>query len=84
MLDKQTEMLAHHERKMGNKAVPIFQKAVLADPELHVQVQVQGTAAVYTIVQFLTRPGDIMNISSSQCKMKAETQGARRKWVRKE
>jgi len=28
MLDDETKMLAHHERRMGSKAVPIFQQAV--------------------------------------------------------
>jgi len=49
MLDDETKMLAHHVRKMGNKAVPIFQQAVNEDPELFVEARVQITAAMYML-----------------------------------
>jgi hypothetical protein len=39
MMDDEMKMLAHHERKMGNKAVPIFQRAVNKDPELFTEAR---------------------------------------------
>jgi len=49
MLDDETKMLAHHDRKMGNKAVPIFQQVVNEDPECFTEPRAQVTAAVYAM-----------------------------------
>ena len=88
MLDDETKMLAHHERKMGNKAVPIFQQAVNEDPELFIEARAQITAAVYAmreaIVRFDTRLGNISYFASGQGKRKADKEGGKRKRVRKE
>ena len=88
MLDNETKMLAHHERKMGNKAVPIFQQAVNEDPELFTEARAQVTAAVYAmreaIVRFDTRLGNISYFASGQGKRKADTDGGKRKRVPKE
>jgi hypothetical protein len=88
MMDDETKMLAHHERKMGNKAVPIFQQAVNEDPELFIEARAQITAAVYAmreaIVRFDTRLGNISYFASGQGKRKADTDGGKRKRVRKE
>jgi len=88
MMDDETKMLAHHERKMGNKAVPIFQQAVNEDPELFTEARSQITAAVYAmceaIVRFDTRLGNISYFASGQGKRKADTDGGKRKRVRKE
>ena len=51
MLDNETKMLVHHERKMGNKAVSIFQQAVNEDPELFIQARTQITAAGYAMCE---------------------------------
>jgi len=88
MLDDETKMLAHHERKMGNKAVPIFQQEVNEDPELFIEARAQVTAAVYAmhegIVRFDTRLGNISYFARGQGKRKADTEGGKRKRVRKE
>jgi len=88
MMDDETKMLAHHERKMGNKAVPIFQQAVNEDPELFTEARSQITAAVYAmceaIVRFYTRLGNISYFASGQGKRKADTDGGKRKRVRKD
>jgi hypothetical protein len=88
MLDNETKMLVHHERKMGNKAVPIFQQAVHEDPELFIEARAQLTAAIYTmreaIVQFDTRLGNISYFTSGQGKRKADTEGGKRNRVYKE
>jgi hypothetical protein len=49
MLDDKTKMLVHHERKMGNNAVPIFQHAVNEDLKLFIKVQAQISLAVYAM-----------------------------------
>jgi len=49
MMDYETKMLAHHKRKMGNKAVPIFQQAVNENPELFTEARAQNTAAMYAM-----------------------------------
>jgi hypothetical protein len=73
---------------MGNKAVPIFQQAVNEDPELFTEARPQITAAVYAmreaIVRFDTRLGNIWYFASGQGKRKADTDGGKRKRVRKE
>jgi hypothetical protein len=88
MLDDEMKMLAHHERKMGNKAIPIFQQAVNEDPELFTEARTQITAAVYAmreaIVRFDTGLGNISYFASGQGKRKADTDGGKRKRVRKE
>jgi len=88
MLDEETKKLAHHERRMGNKAVPIFQQAVNKDPELYIEAQAQITAAVHTsrevIVLFYCRLGNILYFASGHGKEKADTEGGMRKQVRKD
>jgi hypothetical protein len=68
MMDDETKMLAHHERQMGNTAVPIFQQAVNVDPELITEARAQITAAIYAmceaIVRFDTRLGNISYFAS--------------------
>jgi len=49
MMDYEMKMLAHHERKMGNQAVHIFQQAVNEDPELFTEARAQITAAGYAM-----------------------------------
>jgi len=51
MMEDETMMLAHHERTVGNKAVPMFQQAVHEDPELFTETRVQITAAVYAMCE---------------------------------
>jgi len=88
MVDNETKMLAHHTRKMGNKAVPIFQQAVNDDRDLLIEARPQVTAALYAmreaIVRFYTRLGIISSVTSSQRRRKADTEGSRRKRVRME
>jgi len=68
IMDDETKMLAHHNRKIGNKAIPIFQQAVNQDPELFTEARAQITAAVYAmrevIVRFDTRLGNISYFAS--------------------
>lgn len=63
MLGDKARIMACHERKMGNKTIPIFQLAVKKDPELIIEAWVQDTVAVYVIhlaiVQFDTHLGNI-------------------------
>jgi hypothetical protein len=88
IMDDKTKMLAHHERQIGNKAVPIFQHALSEDPELFTEARAQITAAVYgmheVIVRFDTQLGNISYFASGQRKRKADTDGGKRKWLRKE
>jgi hypothetical protein len=88
MMDDETKMLAHHERKMGNKAVPIFQQVVNEDTELFTVALAQITAGVYVmreaIVQLDTQLGNISYFASGQGQRKADTDGGKRKRVRKE
>jgi hypothetical protein len=88
MMDDETKMLAHRERKIENKAVPIFQQAVNEDPELFTEPRAQIPAAVYAmrkaIVQFDTRLVNISYFASGQGKRKADTDGGKRKRMRKE
>jgi len=81
-------MLAHHQRIMRNNGVPIFQQAVNKDPELFREGQAQITAAMYAmreaIVRFDIRRGNISYFASGQGKRKADTDGGKRKRVRKE
>jgi len=37
MLNDDTKIFAHHNEKMGNNAVPIFQQAVKEDPKLFIE-----------------------------------------------
>jgi len=82
MLHGETKMLAHHERKMGYKAVPIFQQAVNEDPESYRAAWTQITAAVYAmceaIVRFNTQLDNIWYLASGQGKRKADMEGGRR------
>jgi len=51
MLNDEMKMLAHHERKMGNQAIPIIQRAVNEDPELYIEAQAWVTAALYAMCE---------------------------------
>jgi hypothetical protein len=88
MMDDATKMLAHQERTMGTKAVPIIQQAVNEDPELFMEARTQFRAALYAmreaIVRFDTQLGNISYFASGQGKRKADKEGGRRKRVRKE
>jgi len=88
MLDDETKMLAHHERQMRIKAIPIFQQAVNEDPELFMEARTQITAAVYTmreiLVRFDTWLGNISYFACGQGKWEAGMEGDRRKRVCKE
>lgn len=63
MFDHVTMVFANHKRKMGYKAVPIFQHAMNTHPKLFVEVSALITAAIYVIceviVQFDTQLGNI-------------------------
>jgi len=88
MLDDETKMLSHRERKMGNTAVPIFQQGVNEDPELFIEARAKVTAALYAtleaIVQFDTRLGNILYFTNGQGKRKPTREGGRRKRVHME
>jgi len=88
MLNDETKILGSHERKVGNEAVPVFQQAVSEDPELCIEAWAQSTAAVYVmreeIVQLNTRLGNILYFACGQGKWNADTDGGKRKRVRKE
>jgi len=88
MLDDKTKMFSHHVRKIGNKAVPMFQQAVNEDPELLAEARAQITAAVYAmrgaIVRVDTRLGNISYFATGHGKWKVDTDGGNRKRVRKE
>jgi len=88
MLDNETNMLAHHKRKLKNKAIPIVKRAVNEDSELLIEAWAQVTAVFYAmrevIVRFHTRLGNISYFTSRQGKRKAGTEGGKRKWVCKE
>jgi hypothetical protein len=88
MMVDEMKMLAHHERNMGNKAIPIFQQAVNEDPELFTGARAQCIATMYTmceaIVRFNTRLGNISYFASGQGKWKADRDCGKRKRVRKE
>ena len=49
MLVDETKVLAHHERKIVSKALPIFQQGVNEDPKLCIEAKAQITAAVYAM-----------------------------------
>ena len=49
MMYYETMMLAHYDRAMGNKAVPIFQQAVNADAKRFIEAQSEISAAVYAM-----------------------------------
>jgi len=46
MLDDETNMLAHHDRKMGNKTILVCQQELKEDPELFSVARPQITDAV--------------------------------------
>jgi hypothetical protein len=77
MLDDEMKMLAHHMRKMQNKAIPIFQQAANKDPELLLVARAHIIAAVYAmckaIVPFDTPLGNISYFACGQGKGKADT-----------
>jgi hypothetical protein len=81
-------MMAHHQRKMQNKAISIFQQAVNEDPKLFPEARALITAAVYemckAIVGFDTYVGNISYFASGLGTRKANTDGSKRKLVRKE
>ena len=81
ILDDETKMLAHHERRIRNKAVPIFQQAVNEDPELCVEAWAQIMAAMYVmreaIVGFDTWLGNISYFAIGQGNRKADKKGGR-------
>jgi len=64
VLDDEMMMFAHHERKMGSKAILFIQQAVNEDPELVIEARPQITMPMYAmcrvIVRFATR---LRNIS---------------------
>jgi len=82
MLDDETNMLAHHKRTIGNKAIPFFQQALNEDPELFTEAWAQITAAVYAmrkaIVRFDTCLGNISYFAIAKRKKKADTDGGKR------
>jgi len=88
MSDNEPNMLAHHESKMGNKAIPIFWYRVQEDAELCSEAQGQCSAAVYAmrdcIDRFHIRLGNILCLASHQGHRQAEKVCGRRKWVHKE
>jgi len=88
MLDNEMMMLTHHQSNMRNRAVAIFQQAVTMEPELFMETFKQITVAIYAIpgmlVQFTTSLGIISYWARSQGTRIADTEGGRRKWVRKE
>jgi hypothetical protein len=88
MFDAETSLMAHNLRIIGNKGVPIFQKAVDEDTRLLIQAWTQITASMYpmyeVIIQFDSRLGNIVYLASGQGKSKAETEGGRSKQVHKE
>ena len=49
ILDDNTMMFAHHERKMRSEAIPIFQQAVNEDLELCTEAQTKITVVVHTM-----------------------------------
>jgi len=46
MLDDETNTLAHHERRMGSRAIPIVQQAVNEDLEVYMEVWTHITAVI--------------------------------------
>ena len=88
LLDDKMMILAHQERIMGNKAIPIFQQAVNKDPELFIKAWAQITAAMNAlheaIVQLDTRLGNTLYFATSSAKGTADTDRGKRKRVRKE
>jgi hypothetical protein len=80
------KMFTHPKRKMGGKVIPIIQQAIDEDSELLIEAQAQITAAVYAmckaIVQFDTKLRNVPYFEIGQRKRMADTEGARRKWVR--
>jgi hypothetical protein len=88
MLDYKMKMLAHHERKMGNKAIPILPQAVNKDPELFTEACAHITATMYAIneviVRFETRLGNNSYFGSAPGKMMADGDSGKTRWVRKE
>jgi len=87
MLDDVTNVVAHHERKIGNKAVPIFQQAVNQIPEVMTEAQAQNTAAVYmmcvAIDWFHTWLGNNSYFARGQRKRRADRDCCKRKEVQK-
>jgi hypothetical protein len=81
-------ILAHHERQIGHRAIPISQQALNEDPELFTEAQAQIKAAIYAmrevIVRFDTRLGNISYFASGQGKRKSDTDGGKRKRMCKE
>jgi hypothetical protein len=79
MLDDEMKMLIHHERKMGNKAVPTFQQALHEDPELFIEARATLTAALYgireAIFRFDTRLGNISYFTCGQEKKEGRLGG---------
>jgi len=88
MWDGKTMMLAHHERKIGNKSVPNSQQAVNKDLELFIESEVQFAVVGYwiyeVIVPFDTQLANIPCFANCQGKRKADTDGVKRKRERKE
>jgi hypothetical protein len=88
MLDDESKMLAHYNRILGNKAIPMFQYAVMDNAELFTELWEQISAAIYTmceaIVPFNTWLANISDFGSGQCKRMADTNSCNRKQVPKE
>jgi len=87
MLDDERKLLAHHERDLRNKAIPIFQWAVHEDPQLIIEARAQITVAIYTIceaiVWFNSWLRNILYFASGERNRTADMEGGRRKSERK-
>jgi len=53
ILHDEMKMLAHHKRKIGNKAIPIFQQAVNEDSELFMEAWAQIALAIYAMSEVI-------------------------------
>ena len=82
------KMLAHHQKNMKNKAVPIIQQAVKKDLELFIEARARVTAVLYAmckaIVRFDTWLRKISCFTNIQGARNADTEGGMEKQVRKE
>lgn len=78
----------HHDRKLGNLVIPIFQQAVNVDLEVYIEAQAHIMAAIYkictAIVQFQCQLRNNLYFAIGNGKWNAAIQHARTKWVCKE
>jgi len=81
MWDNETKMMTHHERTMGNTALPIFQQATNENPQPLIYAQALVMTASYAmheaIVGFDSRLGNILHFSSFQERRKEDMAGGR-------